>query len=115
LFELLDHFQESRFEIDVVGVGKNQHRPKAVGEFMCEGVIEVFRFAGATPLSRHDQFREITDIADETLGDFGASPGCAALFDRAFGIELPHANRPSGELSDIHAPAIALRTSDASP
>jgi hypothetical protein len=102
LFELLDHLQESSFEIYVVRLGENQHRPQAVGEFMSEGVIDVFRFAGAAPFLGHDQFREITDIADKSLGDFRVGPGCAALFNREFCVELSHENRASGELSDIH-------------
>ena len=87
--------EERFFQVHIVGAGEEQHGPEAVGEFVGEGGVEIF--GGAEAGFRHDEFHEVADIADETLGEFGGFPRARASAAGLGGVEGADFFRAGGE------------------
>lgn len=98
MFELPHRRDEGGLEFYGVGVGEKQNRPEAVGEFVRERGVEIF--GGAQAFLGHDEFHEIADVADKTLGEFGRTPGPRAGGEGPGGIKFADTAGARGELRE---------------
>jgi hypothetical protein len=53
-------------EIDIVGVGEDEEAPEAVAKLVTKARVKLR--GGAKAVFRHQQFHQVADVANETLG-----------------------------------------------
>lgn len=74
-FELLQGAEKGGLEVDLVAVGQHEDGPKTVGQFVRQFCVDVVDATQA--LFGHDQFGQVTDVADESLHHFLPGPSAA--------------------------------------
>ena len=70
--QLVHRRQELALQINVIGMGEDEYRPEAIGEFMRELGVGIGN--GTDAVARLNKLHQITNIADETQRDLLVGP-----------------------------------------
>lgn len=94
-------------EIDCVGVGKDQYRPEAVGEFVAQRLSSTWYFSCA--FVRHHQLGEVSDITNEPEHELLVGPRAAALELIQFVVLVLDHQGSTEEAIDVDCGFVVLR------